>query len=75
MDLRAAFESMDVARVEQFIKDKQEENIELDFKTVNSADLSDADDRKNLAKVISAFANSSGGLIVWGIDADRSEHD
>jgi hypothetical protein len=29
------------------------------------------DDRKNLAKAISGFANTSGGLIIWGIEEDR----
>ena len=29
-------------------------------------------DRKNLAKAVSGFANSDGGIIVWGIDARRN---
>lgn len=31
------------------------------------------DDQKNLAKCLSAFANSSGGLIVWGVTDDQRQ--
>lgn len=50
----------------------QEENLLLDFKTINRADLTHADDKRNLAKALSGFANSSGGLVVWGIEARRN---
>ena len=30
----------------------------------------DDDDRKNLAKAISGFANSGGGVLIWGINDD-----
>jgi predicted HTH transcriptional regulator len=29
-------------------------------------------DRRNLAEVLSAFSNSMGGLIVWGIEAKKN---
>src|SRR5713101_6582482 len=58
---------MDVAAIENFVADRQEENLHLDFKTADPR-LS-RDDRRNLAEAISGFANSDGGLIVWGIDA------
>jgi len=32
-------------------------------------------DRKTLAVAISGFANSSGGLIVWGIDARKGSEE
>lgn len=44
----------------------------LDFKTVNRADFTNNDDKKNLAKALSGFANSSGGLIVWGLNARKN---
>jgi predicted HTH transcriptional regulator len=30
------------------------------------------DDKRNLAKCLSGFANSSGGIIVWGVDARKN---
>lgn len=48
------------------------EGLELDFKqrtAVNRA--GDKADKKVLGKALSAFANSMGGLIVWGIDCKR----
>ena len=54
------------------MRTQQEEDLYLEFKTVNTNDLSHADDRKNLAKALSGFANSSGGLQVWGIEAGKN---
>jgi hypothetical protein len=46
------------------------EELFLDYKqsstTLPSTKLSD-DDRKNIAKAISGFGNSEGGVIVWGV--------
>lgn len=45
------------------------ERLHIDFKEKHDrrdAKLAD-DDRKNLAKGVSGFANSSGGVIVWGL--------
>ena len=50
------------------------ERIHLEFKSKSSPKdigLSD-DDKKNLAKAISGFANSAGGLLIWGIRDDGS---
>jgi len=53
------------------------EELFLDYKqsstTLPSAKLSD-DDRKNLAKAIAGFANSEGGIIVWGVDCRHTTH-
>lgn len=57
--------------IERLIDDRQSEELFLDFK--RSADdgkgkkLSQ-NDRNNLAKAISGFGNSAGGVIVWGVD-------
>jgi len=45
------------------------ERLHIDFKEKSNrsyASLEDAD-RKNLAKAISGFANSGGGVLIWGI--------
>lgn len=72
MDLFNTFEALDVAAIIQYISQRQEENLQLEFKTVGIVDLSSRDDRKNLAITMSSFANSSGGLIVWGVIAKKN---
>lgn len=74
--LQAAGES----GIEELIEARASEEYFLDFK--RSADggagnrLSD-NDRNNLAKAISGFGNSEGGVVVWGVDcsADPSGAD
>src|SRR4051794_30872081 len=73
MTLLETFEKLDWLTIESYIEMKQEENLHLDFKTVKNAELSTQDDRRNVARCISGFANSSGGLIVWGVDARKNE--
>jgi hypothetical protein len=63
--------------IEDFIADRKAEELFLDFKrsandgaTIKLAE----NDRKNLAKAISGFGNSEGGVIVWGVDCSL-DHD
>ena len=63
--------------LDELILTRQAEELFLDFK--RSADSTGSklhdDDRKNLAKAISGFGNSEGGVIIWGIDCSRdSDH-
>jgi len=48
----------------------QIESFYIDFKEVvdyqTTQKLSESD-RKNLAKAVSGFSNTSGGLIIWGV--------
>ena len=59
--------------IDEFILNRQSEELYLDFK--RSADngrgqrVLHSTDRDNLAKAISGFGNSEGGVIVWGVDA------
>ncbi len=76
MDIKKYFETIDLNEIERFIQDGQEENLFIEFKTVvhpnyneNSKDI----DKKNISKAISGFANSNGGIIVWGIKAKENE--
>lgn len=60
--------------IRDLIYDRTSEDLYLDFK--RSADDGCGDklhqnDRKNLAKAISGFGNSEGGIVVWGIDCSR----
>jgi hypothetical protein len=73
MNLFELFNTIDVNKIETFIKEGKEENLQLDFKEINRPDLTHKDDKKNLAKALSGFANSSGGIIVWGVKAKKNQ--
>lgn len=60
--------------IDEFILTQQSEELFLDFKrsAVNgNSTFLDAKDRNNMAKAISGFGNSEGGVIVWGIECKR----
>lgn len=62
--------------IDDFIINRQQEELFLDFKQTtpgigrNVTSLP-RDDRKNLAKCISGFGNSEGGVIIWGVECAR----
>jgi len=68
MTLQDTFEQLRREQIERYVRDRQQEHLQLEFKTINRPFL-DRDDRKIFAQCISGFANSSGGIIVWGVDA------
>jgi len=68
MDLNEFYNSIDLNKIDDFIDSKREEDLHLDFKRLNEPKM-DRGDRKNLAKALSGFANSDGGIIIWGVDA------
>lgn len=67
MDQRTLFEKIDRTLIEEWIAEGKEENLHFEFKSSASTDCSTGSDRSNLAKALSAFANSDGGIILWGI--------
>jgi hypothetical protein len=73
MSLTDQYAALDRTALQGFIG-QQCEHLQLDFKTVNSASFN-RDDRRSLACALSGFANSSGGLIVWGVDARPNSDD
>jgi hypothetical protein len=72
MNLTETFDQLNWEKITSFIAQKQEEHLHLDFKTVANSDLSSKEDRRNLARSISGFANSNGGIIIWGIKARKN---
>ena len=60
--------------IEEFIEDRYIEELFLDFKRSSNngteKKLSQTD-RQNLAKAISGFGNSEGGVLVWGVDCSK----
>jgi hypothetical protein len=75
-ELFARIAQRGAAEIHSMITNKVVEELFLDYKRsatlLPSAKLAD-DDRKNLAKAISGFGNSDGGVIVWGVDC-RNVH-
>ena len=59
--------------VERLVSERQPETVDLEFKTKAYAGSGDVRpvDRDKLGEVLSAFANSSGGLLIWGIEASK----
>jgi hypothetical protein len=70
-DLFARLKNEGSSAVKQLIVDAQTENLWLDFKRSgndgNGSKLHESD-WKSLAKALSGFANSDGGVILWGVD-------
>src|SRR5260370_37530633 len=52
---------------------KQGESLELDFKRADSLDLTTEKRKADISKDVSAFANSAGGTIVYGIAESEDE--
>lgn len=64
------------AAMDDFILTRKSEELFLDFK--RSADHGGGgrlhqNDRSNLGRSLSGFANSEGGVIIWGVDCRREE--
>lgn len=77
MSLQDYYDNIDLDKIHEFLDDKQEEHLQLDFKEVADSGM-DKNDRKVFGKAMSGFANSSGGIIIWGVEACKQngeEHD
>ncbi len=64
------------SEIDSFIETAKAEELFLDFK--RSADNGDSkklhdSDRAHLARAISGFGNSEGGVIVWGVDCSKND--
>jgi hypothetical protein len=69
--VEALFAALTSADIHRWIAERRAEDLTLDFKTAPRC-FEQAEERKVLARAISGFANSSGGLIVWGVIAKRT---
>jgi len=72
MDMNNLFETFEMTKILGYIQNNQEENLNIEFKTVGNANLANRDDKENYAKALSGFANSDGGLVIWGILARKN---
>ncbi len=80
LDLFDKIKEQGIAYIDDAINSKQVENYYLDFKSTEKADYTGerklfASDKKNYAKAISAFGNSDGGVLVWGIKTGTADAD
>lgn len=61
--------------IDEFILNRQTEELFMDFKQAVSDGKCmrtlHTNDRRNLAKAISAFGNSEGGVLVWGVECAK----
>lgn len=61
--------------IDEFIINRQSEELFMDFKQAASDGKSmralHQNDRRNLGKAISAFGNSEGGVLVWGVECAK----
>lgn len=67
----------DKRSIKDAIKRNQEEGIYLEFKEKKdrSKPELDKEDKRNFADGLSMFANSDGGVQVWGVETKRSPND
>lgn len=72
-DSLSLFESIDLEWIHRCVTERRQEDLHLDFKTVNDDQKLHRDDRRNLAKVITGFANADGGIAVWGVVARKDK--
>ena len=68
-------QSLTFTAFERWLLDKRPEDLFMDYKGKTNPDgnalLSDSD-KRNYAKALSGFANSAGGVLVWGVDKNWS---
>src|ERR1035437_9818938 len=60
-----------ISEIERMIRDQVQENIHLDFKASKAISQKARDE---IAKDVSAFANSDGGVLVYGVEEDKASH-
>lgn len=74
-DLFQKLEQQGEAYIDELIETRKSEESFLDFKrSANNGATSrlDENDRNSLARAISGFANSDGGVVIWGVDCSRN---
>jgi len=54
-----------ISEIERLIRDQVQENIHLDYKASKAISQKSRDE---IAKDVSAFANSDGGVLIYGVE-------
>ena len=73
-DLFARFRTGGIKTLNSILREKFREDLYLDYKRKSrpSTPTPGEDDMRNFSKALSGFANSDGGLLIWGVDAPGS---
>ena len=76
--LKEKFDGLDYSTLENFVEEGVQESLSLEFKIIVPADIQRSNNKlKNtkpiFAECLSGFANSSGGIVIWGIVAKEIE--
>jgi len=72
----ALFELIEgLAGIRQLVADRAKEDIHLEFKTKKNRSVPglDESDGWQFSRALSGFANSDGGVLVWGVETDKEE--
>jgi Putative DNA-binding domain len=75
-ELRSFFDALTTqASLEDLIAQKITESLYLEFKSKKdrSTPLLDSSDGWQFSRAISGFANSDGGILIWGIESNKHE--
>jgi len=61
--------------LQKLVNDCEKESLHLEFKTKKNRSYGKLDDSEkfNFSRALSGFANSDGGVLVWGIETDQNE--
>lgn len=64
------------ADLSRLVADQVQEDIHLELKTKRNRSVPDLEDseRWQFSRALSGFANSDGGILIFGIETDRQEH-
>ncbi|NGP76531.1 ATP-binding protein [Balneolaceae bacterium YR4-1] len=57
--------------IQSLIDNNIEENIHLEFKSSGAFSKSDSSKKLGIAKTVSSFANSDGGIVIYGINEEE----
>lgn len=69
------FKTGGLSYIKSLKEDKASENEILDFKLAKSGEAPlETEDKANLAKALSGFANTKGGILVWGVYCAKDEN-
>lgn len=78
-ELRDRLRTEGEAAIDRFIAEREAEGQWLDFKNASPAKDGRWDprghDEDNLGEAVAGFANTDGGIIVWGVDARATKKD
>jgi hypothetical protein len=72
MTLLELFNELSAESVEQFVRERQEEHLSLEFKTAGPQ-LASGSDKRNFAELLSGFSNSAGGITIWGVATQKDQ--